>query len=95
MLCFASFGLHLFCVYRFCSYMATSGVDRYLKIWDLRNTYRELVRYKLDAAARDLCFSQTQYLAAGVGNTVQVEFLAASLRWFPEWGLLFTCVKFL
>lgn len=58
--------------------MATSGVDRYLKVWDLRNTCRELVRYKLEAAARDLCFSQRHYLAAAVGNIVQVEHFSDS-----------------
>ena len=51
--------------------MATSGIDRTLKIWDLR-TYKTLQSYRLGAGAGHLAFSQTGLLAAGVGNIVQV-----------------------
>ena len=54
------------------SYMATSGIDRTLKIWDLR-TYKAMQTYKLGACAGQLAFSQTGLLAAGVGNIVQVR----------------------
>ncbi|XP_041368413.1 WD repeat-containing protein 46-like isoform X2 [Gigantopelta aegis] len=52
-------------------YMATSGVDRKLKIWDLR-TYKMLQSYKLAAGATTLAFSQRNMLAAGIGNIVQI-----------------------
>ncbi len=51
--------------------MATSGVDRSLKIWDLR-TYKLLHGYGIGAGAGELTFSQRDLLAAGIGNTVQV-----------------------
>ena len=53
--------------------MATSGVDRYIKIWDLRNTYREVVRYRVESGATDLDFSQRHLLAAAIGNLVHVR----------------------
>lgn len=52
-------------------YMATSGNDCLLKIWDLR-TYGLLQSYRIDAGANCLSFSQRGMLAAGVGNIVQV-----------------------
>lgn len=54
--------------------MATSGVDRKLKIWDQR-MYRELYSYKLGAGPGHLAFSQTGLLAAGIGNVVEVSLL--------------------
>ena len=51
--------------------MATSSVDRKLKIWDLR-TYKLLQSYKLAAGATTLAFSQQDMLVAGIGNVVQV-----------------------
>ena len=54
------------------SYMATSGVDRRLKIWDMRT--RQLLHcYKLAAGAGRLAFSQRGLLACTVGNLVQVR----------------------
>ncbi|KAL4219672.1 WD repeat-containing protein 46 [Mactra antiquata] len=52
-------------------YMATSGIDRSLKIWDLR-TYNMLHSYKLPAGAGQLSFSQRGLLAASMGNIVQM-----------------------
>ena len=52
--------------------MATSGVDRKIKIWDLR-TYKELYRYKVGAGPGHLSFSQTGLLGAGMGNIVEVN----------------------
>lgn len=52
-------------------YMATSGIDRKLKIWDLRN-YKMLQSYKIGMGANYLSFSQTDLLAAGKGNVVEV-----------------------
>lgn len=53
-------------------YMATSGVDRSLKIWDIRNLDGPLQHYKLRAAPVDLEFSQKDMLAVGLGNIVEV-----------------------
>ena len=52
--------------------MATSGVDRKIKIWDLR-TFKELYSYKVGAGPGHLAFSQTGLLGAGMGNIVQVN----------------------
>ncbi|XP_040298555.1 WD repeat-containing protein 46 isoform X2 [Bufo bufo] len=52
-------------------YMASSGTDRKLTIFDLR-TYRPLTSCLLPLGAGSLCHSQRGLLAAGVGNVVQV-----------------------
>ena len=56
----------------FFSYMATSGLDRRLKIWDLR-TRKALHSYKLPAGAGRLAFSQRGLLACTIGNVVEVR----------------------
>ncbi|KAJ0180380.1 hypothetical protein K1T71_003784 [Dendrolimus kikuchii] len=53
-------------------YMATSGVDRSLKIWDIRNLDGPLQHYKLRSAPVDLEFSQTDMLAVGLDETVEI-----------------------
>ncbi|KAJ2952607.1 hypothetical protein O0L34_g6930 [Tuta absoluta] len=53
-------------------YMATSGVDRSLKIWDIRNLDGPLQHYKLRTAADELEFSQKDMLAVGLGEAVEV-----------------------
>ena len=53
-------------------YMATSGIDRKLKIWDLR-TFKQLQSYKTAVGPSSLCFSQKGLLAAGLGNVVEVR----------------------
>ncbi len=65
----------------FFRYMATSGVDRKLKIWDLR-TYKELRCYKLGAGPGHLSFSQRGLLAAGIGNVVEVRLFVHFLSFF-------------
>ena len=55
-----------------CRYMATSGVDRTLKIWDMR-TYKMMQSYKIPVGAGQLAFSQRGLLAAGMGSVVQVR----------------------
>ncbi|XP_056396384.1 WD repeat-containing protein 46 isoform X2 [Hyla sarda] len=52
-------------------YMASSGTDRKLTIFDLR-TYKPLTSCFLPLGAGSLCHSQRGLLAAGVGNVVQV-----------------------
>lgn len=52
-------------------YMATSGIDRHLKIWDLR-TYKMLQSYKIPSGSGQLAFSQKGLLATCMGNIVQV-----------------------
>ncbi|KAK3087631.1 hypothetical protein FSP39_008634, partial [Pinctada imbricata] len=52
-------------------YLATSGLDRKLKIWDLR-TYKMLQCYKTGYGAGSMAFSQTGLLALGKGNLVEV-----------------------
>ncbi|CAH8867777.1 unnamed protein product [Trichobilharzia szidati] len=54
------------------SYLATCGVDRKLKIWDLRSTYDPLSEILLPVSATTIDFSQRGLLALGAANTVQV-----------------------
>ena len=51
------------------NYMATSGQDHLLNIWDLR-TYKQLKSIKLSAGASSLSFSQKNLLAAALRNEV-------------------------
>ncbi|XP_013146049.1 PREDICTED: WD repeat-containing protein 46 [Papilio polytes] len=53
-------------------YMATSGVDRSLKIWDIRNLDGPLQHYKLRTPPVDLDFSQKEMLAVGLGDVVEI-----------------------
>nr|XP_026494928.1 WD repeat-containing protein 46 [Vanessa tameamea] len=53
-------------------YMATSGVDRSMKIWDIRNLDGPIQHYKLRSAPNHLEFSQKDMLAVGLGNVVEV-----------------------
>lgn len=52
-------------------YMATSGVDRTLKIYDLRN-YKCVHNYKLRTVPSSLSFSQKDMLSVGLGDVVEV-----------------------
>lgn len=53
------------------NYMATAGVDRSLKIFDLRN-YKCVYNYKLRSVPGCMSFSQTDMLAVGLGQVVEV-----------------------
>lgn len=52
-------------------YMATAGIDRVVKIWDLR-TYKHLQSYRLGGAPGFMNFSQKGLLSLGIGNVVEV-----------------------
>lgn len=53
------------------TYMATGGMDRQLKIFDLR-TYKPLQSYRVSFGAGEMCFSQRGLLAAACNNVVEV-----------------------
>ncbi|CAG9096266.1 unnamed protein product [Plutella xylostella] len=53
-------------------YMATSGTDRSLKIWDIRNLDGPIQHYKLRSAPVELEFSQKDMLAVGLGDAVEI-----------------------
>ncbi|XP_028657602.1 WD repeat-containing protein 46 [Erpetoichthys calabaricus] len=53
------------------TYMVTSGLDRKLKVFDVR-TFQALKSYVLPAGSSSLSISQRGLLACGSGNTVQV-----------------------
>ena len=52
-------------------YMATSGLDHLLNIWDLR-TVKQLKSIRLDAGASSLAFSQKNLIAAALKNEIVV-----------------------
>ena len=54
------------------SYLATSGLDGMMKIWDIR-TYKPLHKYNTRSPAGCLSFSQRGLLAAGQGSYVNVR----------------------
>lgn len=53
--------------------MATSGVDRTMSIWDVRNLTGPLQKYNLHSAVTNLTFSQKSFLALSLGNVVEVR----------------------
>ena len=63
--------IHLPFSFYFFSYMATSGMDGLLKIWDIR-MYKSLHAHRLRRAAHSLSISQKGQLAVGFGPHVYV-----------------------
>jgi U3 small nucleolar RNA-associated protein 7 len=53
-------------------YMATTGKDSRMKVWDIRNTYKCLYDYFTPIPAQTTDFSDTGLLAVGMGPIVQV-----------------------
>ncbi|CAD0196652.1 unnamed protein product [Chrysodeixis includens] len=53
-------------------YMATSGVDRSMKIWDIRHLDGPIQDYRLRSAPVDLEFSQKDMLAVGLDEVVEI-----------------------
>uniref|UniRef100_A0A8D2AYD1 WD repeat-containing protein 46 n=1 Tax=Sciurus vulgaris TaxID=55149 RepID=A0A8D2AYD1_SCIVU len=54
------------------TYMATSGLDHQLKIFDLRGTFQPLSARTLPQGAGHLAFSQRGLLAAGMGDVINI-----------------------
>ncbi|VDO47484.1 unnamed protein product [Onchocerca flexuosa] len=53
------------------NYMATTGLDHKLRIWDVRN-YKQLYAYTLPFGLAEVSFSQCYAVACSVGNQIQV-----------------------
>uniref|UniRef100_A0A915PTJ0 BING4 C-terminal domain-containing protein n=1 Tax=Setaria digitata TaxID=48799 RepID=A0A915PTJ0_9BILA len=53
------------------NYMATTGLDQKLRIWDVRN-YKQLYAYTLPFGLAEVSFSQRYAVACSVGNQVQI-----------------------
>nr|CDS29576.1 hypothetical transcript [Hymenolepis microstoma] len=71
MLCHNS-GVKSIAVNRTGQYLATCGLDRYLKIWDLRSTQECLSNIVLPTPSITMGYSQTGILALGSSTTVQI-----------------------
>lgn len=54
-------------------YMATSGMDRSIRIWDVRKLTGPLQDYKVRTSPRNMVFSQTGCLAVAINNVVDVS----------------------
>lgn len=68
-------------------YMATTGADSSVKIWDLR-TYNCLQSYRMGCGPSNASFSQRGLLAVSLGNIVEV-FIFSNLALIP----FFTCTQ--
>jgi U3 small nucleolar RNA-associated protein 7 len=53
-------------------YMATTGKDSRLKIWDIRSSFKCLYDYFTPAPATSVDWSDTGLVACGFGNEIQV-----------------------
>lgn len=54
-------------------YLATAGSDSSVKVWDIRNTYKEVLRLpRTRVAAQTVNWSDSNLLSVGHGNTVTV-----------------------
>lgn len=53
-------------------FMATSGLDKSVKIWDIRSLSGPIVEYKTRVPANEMCISQKGLLALGMGNVCEV-----------------------
>lgn len=53
--------------------MATSGMDRSIKVWDVRLLKGPLQDYKVRTSPRSMVFSQTGCLAVAINNVVDVN----------------------
>lgn len=69
--------------------MATSGMDRRIKIWDIRRLVGPLNDYKLRTSPRSMVFSQTGCLAVAINNVVDVNAMM-----FVSFQSLLKCVYY-
>lgn len=53
-------------------FMATTGKDSRLKVWDIRNTYKCLYDYFTPSPAHSCDFSDSGLIGVGIGKMVQV-----------------------
>lgn len=53
-------------------YMVTTGKDSKMKVWDVRNTYKNVHTYFTAAPAVSSSFSDTGLVALGIGHEVQI-----------------------
>lgn len=70
MLCHGS-PVHDLCVDNQGRYLVTAGVDRKLKLWDLRN-YQNLATYRLSQIPKSIAISQQSMLAVSSGEVVNI-----------------------
>lgn len=54
------------------TYLATSGLDKHVKIWDIRALSGPVCDYILQSPAKELAMSQRGLLALGLGNQVEI-----------------------
>lgn len=54
------------------TYLATSGLDKHVKIWDIRSLNGPVCDYILQSPAKEIAFSQRGLLALGLGNQVEI-----------------------
>ncbi len=53
-------------------YLVTAGLDSYVSIWDLRNTYQKLYSHPVPSAPSSVSISQKSLIAIGFGSKVHV-----------------------
>ena len=57
-------------------YMVTTGMDKQMKVWDIR-TFKHMLSYNTTSPATSVDISQRGMLAVGYGPNVQVSLLVA------------------
>ena len=54
------------------NYLTSVGLDKKLRVWDLRNTYKQVFEYFTPSQVQSLSISQKGLLATGVGSMVEI-----------------------
>lgn len=54
------------------NYLATTGIDQTIRVWDLRNSYKCLKEHKLYQVPDRVSFSQLSILAVACGSSVKI-----------------------
>jgi len=68
--------------------MATSGMDRSIKVWDIRRLKGPLKDYKVRTSPRSMVFSQTGCLAVAINNVVDVSMILFTIMTFIKIKLI-------